>query len=174
MTLTLRPGEQRFIPDVVATLRAQGASVGPKGPAYAGPLFVRFTAGGTAADGFAASRTSTPAAGGGGYGVSYSGVTLAESASGAAWVFGLQQNAANRSNFAMLNAASNLGPVSLRYPKADVQKWNVILYRNYPRNFRYQMMTAKLPRDESCFICHSISALGVKSAAQIGPLCPVA
>ncbi|HSB63255.1 MAG TPA: hypothetical protein VLJ18_03770, partial [Thermoanaerobaculia bacterium] len=119
VTLTLRPGEQRFIPDVVATLRAQGASVGPKGPAYAGPLFVRFTSGGTAADGFAASRTSTPAAGGGGYGVSYPGVTLAESASGEAWVFGLQQNAANRSNFAMLNAASNLGPVSLRYDVFD-------------------------------------------------------
>ena len=66
-----------------------------------------------------AARTSTPAAGGGGYGVSYPGVTLAESASAAAWVFGLQQNAASRSNFALLNAASNLGPVSLKYEVFD-------------------------------------------------------
>jgi hypothetical protein len=51
--------------------------------------------------------------------VSYPGVTLAESASAAAGVFGLQQNASSRSNFALLNAASNLGPISLRYDVYD-------------------------------------------------------
>ncbi|MCM3875358.1 MAG: hypothetical protein NEA02_02950, partial [Thermoanaerobaculia bacterium] len=98
VTETLKPGEQRFFPGIVDYLRARGASVGPKGAAYAGSLFVRFTAGGAVADGYVASRTSTPAAGGGGYGVSYAGVTLAESASTEAWVFGLQQNAESRSN----------------------------------------------------------------------------
>jgi hypothetical protein len=43
---------------------------------------------------------------------------------------------------------------SLRYPKADLQHWNILLYRNYPRDFRVQMFSAKLPRDENCFICH--------------------
>ncbi|MGE5718129.1 MAG: beta strand repeat-containing protein, partial [Acidobacteriota bacterium] len=119
VAVTLKPGEQRFIPDVVDYLRAHGASVGPQGMAYAGPLFVQFTSGGTVVDGYVASRTSTPAAGGGKYGVSYPGVTLAESASAEAWVFGLQQNGANRSNFAMLNAAANLGPISLRYDVFD-------------------------------------------------------
>jgi hypothetical protein len=119
VTETLKPGEQRFIPNVVDYLRAHGASPGAKGPAYAGPLFVRFTAGGKAADGYVASRTSSPAAGGGGYGVSYAGVGLAESASAEAWVFGLQQNAAGRSNLALLNAATNLGPISLRYDVYD-------------------------------------------------------
>ena len=49
VTETLKPGEQRFIPNVVDYLRAHGASAGPKGAPYAGPLFVRFTAGGAAA-----------------------------------------------------------------------------------------------------------------------------
>lgn len=119
VTETLKPGEQRFIPNVVDYLRTHGASVAPKGASYAGPLFVRFTVGGKAADGYVASRTSTPAVGGGGYGVSYPGVTLAESASAEAWVFGLQQNAESRSNFAVLNAAANLGPISLSYEVYD-------------------------------------------------------
>ncbi|MEO8056533.1 MAG: hypothetical protein ABI768_15335, partial [Acidobacteriota bacterium] len=119
VTETLKPGEQRFIPDVVEYLRSRGASPGAKGASYAGPLFVRFSAGGAAADGYVASRTSAPAPGGGGYGVSYAGVALAETASASAWVFGLQQNAASRSNLGLLNAATNLGTISLRYDVYD-------------------------------------------------------
>lgn len=59
---------------------------------------------------------------------------------------------------------------SLRYPKADVQKWNILLYRNYPRGFRYQMMSAKLPRDESCFICHSNPLAGLQGLPEGGHL----
>jgi uncharacterized repeat protein (TIGR03803 family) len=119
VTETLKPGEQRFIPDVVEYLRSRGASPGVKGASYAGPLFVRFTAGGAAVDGYVASRTSAPAAGGGGYGVSYAGVALAETASSSAWVFGLQQDAASRSNLGLLNAATNLGTITLRYDVYD-------------------------------------------------------
>jgi len=43
---------------------------------------------------------------------------------------------------------------SLRYPKVDVQSWGVMLYRNWPRDRRYQMFTVRLPRDSSCFICN--------------------
>ena len=43
---------------------------------------------------------------------------------------------------------------SLRYPKGDPQTWAIMLYRNYPRQFRYQFFTSKLPRGSSCFICH--------------------
>lgn len=59
---------------------------------------------------------------------------------------------------------------SLRYPKADVQSWNVLLYRNYPRDFRYQMFSAKLPRDENCFICHSNPLAGLQGLPRGGNL----
>src|SRR6266540_205462 len=35
---------------------------------------------------------------------------------------------------------------SLRYPHSAQQTWGILLYRNYPRDFRYQMFSAKLPR----------------------------
>ncbi len=59
---------------------------------------------------------------------------------------------------------------SLRYPKAEVQKWNVHLYRNYPRDFRYQMFAAKLPRDENCFICHASPLAGLVGLPEAGHL----
>jgi hypothetical protein len=43
---------------------------------------------------------------------------------------------------------------ALRYPKGDPQRWGVLLYRNRPRDRRYQMFSAKLPRDSGCFICN--------------------
>jgi Domain of unknown function (DUF5916) len=43
---------------------------------------------------------------------------------------------------------------SLRYKTADVQTWGIILYRNYPRDRRYQMFTHRLPRGSSCFVCN--------------------
>jgi len=42
---------------------------------------------------------------------------------------------------------------SLRYPRADPVTWNVLLYRNYPRQFRTQMMSARMPRGGNCFVC---------------------
>ncbi len=50
---------------------------------------------------------------------------------------------------------------SLRYNKADPQTWNVLLYRNRPRDFRYQMFNVKLPRESSCFICHAQKIVGL-------------
>ena len=43
---------------------------------------------------------------------------------------------------------------SLRYKTADIQTWGIILYRNYPRDRRYQMFTHRLPRGSSCFVCN--------------------
>ena len=40
---------------------------------------------------------------------------------------------------------------SIRYSGTD---WRVLIYRNYPRDRRYQMFTSRLPRDVSCFICN--------------------
>ena len=35
---------------------------------------------------------------------------------------------------------------SLRYRHLDPQTWGILLYRNYPRDFRYQFFSARLPR----------------------------
>jgi len=42
---------------------------------------------------------------------------------------------------------------SIRYPDSDPEHWGILLYRNRPREFRYQYFTSKLPRDRNCFIC---------------------
>src|SRR5262245_7410414 len=44
---------------------------------------------------------------------------------------------------------------SLRYGNDDPQTWGILLYRNYPREYRYQMFSARLPRGGNCFICRS-------------------
>jgi hypothetical protein len=42
---------------------------------------------------------------------------------------------------------------SLRYERKDPQTWGILVYRNRPRDFRYQMFSARLPRGRNCFIC---------------------
>ena len=51
---------------------------------------------------------------------------------------------------------------SLRYSKANIQQWNVMLYRNRPRDYRYQMFSNPQPRDSSCFVCNSRPLSGLK------------
>ena len=43
---------------------------------------------------------------------------------------------------------------SLRYNESDPEQWGIMLYRNHPREYRYQMFTSRLPRDSTCFICN--------------------
>ena len=50
---------------------------------------------------------------------------------------------------------------SLRYTDPDPAQWGILLYRNRPRDFRYQMFTSRLPRDSSCFICNSRPLVGL-------------
>jgi hypothetical protein len=59
---------------------------------------------------------------------------------------------------------------SLRYAKADVQSWGILLYRNYPRDYRYQMFSSRLPRGSSCFICHSGTVTGLQGLPAGGAL----
>ncbi len=62
---------------------------------------------------------------------------------------------------------------SLRYPKAakgEIQTWGILLYRNHPREFRRQYFSAKLPRDENCFICHSNPLTGLEGLPAGGHL----
>jgi hypothetical protein len=62
---------------------------------------------------------------------------------------------------------------SLRYPKADPQTWGVMLYRNYPRDFRYQFMTTRLPKGTPCFICHANELPGLTRLPSAGHLVAV-
>ena len=43
---------------------------------------------------------------------------------------------------------------SIRYSDPDPERWGVLLYRNRPREFRYQYFSSRLPRDRDCFICN--------------------
>ncbi len=53
---------------------------------------------------------------------------------------------------------------SLRYPAAaaDPRTWGVMLYRNWPREYRYQMFSTTMPRGASCFICRSNPLSGLR------------
>jgi len=42
---------------------------------------------------------------------------------------------------------------SLRYSGSNPAQWGLILYRNMPRDRRYQMFSNKLPRGKNCFVC---------------------
>ncbi len=101
---SLQPHEQKIIPDALDYLRGKGVAIGPKGAAsYAGAVQISALRNGLLAWLFAGARTAAPAAGGGEYGLFYRATQVAEAASGEAWVFGLQQNGANRSNLAVVN-----------------------------------------------------------------------
>jgi hypothetical protein len=50
---------------------------------------------------------------------------------------------------------------SLRYEGGSDPTWGLLLYRNYPRDRRYQFFSARLPRDVSCFICNSSKLTGL-------------
>jgi hypothetical protein len=50
---------------------------------------------------------------------------------------------------------------SLRYPRADPQSWGLLLWRNYPREYRYLIYSSPLPRNSNCLICHSSEMTGL-------------
>jgi hypothetical protein len=59
---------------------------------------------------------------------------------------------------------------SLRYNTVDPQTWGILLYRNFPRDRRYQFFSAKLPRGGNCFICRSNTLVGMEHLPAGGHL----
>jgi hypothetical protein len=57
---------------------------------------------------------------------------------------------------------------SLRYPKGNPRTWRIMLYRNYPRDYRYQFFNVRLPRGGSCFICRGTSLTGLEGLPSGG------
>ena len=101
-SLTLQAGEQSILPNLVDHLRRQGVDgLGGANRAFAGALFTRVSEGDMSGIVIGA-RTGSPG-GGGQYGVFYNAVPDGSASTGSAWIYGLQQNATNRSNLALVN-----------------------------------------------------------------------
>lgn len=59
---------------------------------------------------------------------------------------------------------------SLRYDTGDPQTWNILVWRNYPREFRYGFHSAPIPRGGNCLICnmHPLTGLtGLPDASNL-------
>jgi Domain of unknown function (DUF5916) len=59
---------------------------------------------------------------------------------------------------------------SLRYKRQDPQQWNIMLYRNRPRDFRYQYFSMKIPKGRNCFVCGSNPLTGLTGLPAGGHL----
>ena len=102
ISIVLAAGEQKVIPNFVQFLRSQGvAGVVAPGPTFAGALYLT-VAGQDQGGVFLGARTQT-AGGGGRYGLFYTALANGTTATTAAWLNGLQQNAENRTNLALVN-----------------------------------------------------------------------
>jgi len=51
---------------------------------------------------------------------------------------------------------------SLRYKNVDPQTWGIILFRNYPRQSRYQFFSARLPKNSNCLVCRENRLVGLE------------
>lgn len=59
---------------------------------------------------------------------------------------------------------------SLRYPKGDPQTWGIQIWRNYPRDNRYFILSNPVPRGSNCSLCHIRSITGLTGLPQGGHL----
>ncbi len=102
-SLRLKAGEQHILPGIVEELRRREVEgIGPANRAYVGALFA------TPAEGdmsgiVIGARTGAPDNRGGQYSLFYNGVPYGTASVESAWIYGLQQNAENRSNLALVN-----------------------------------------------------------------------
>jgi len=111
-SLSLKAGEQRIVPQIVNWLRRQGvAGIGPAGPAFVGALFATPSEGDMSGIVIGA-RTGSPDKRGGQYSLFYNAVPYGLATVESAWIYGLQQNAENRSNLALVNTGEDDGSSS--------------------------------------------------------------
>ncbi len=59
---------------------------------------------------------------------------------------------------------------SLRYPKRDVQEWRILVWRNYPREYRYFLQSRPIPRGSDCLVCHAQPMAGLSALPTSGGL----
>lgn len=58
---------------------------------------------------------------------------------------------------------------SLRYSSRN-PTWNVLVWRNYPRDFRYAFYSAPVPRGSNCLVCHAVPITGLENLPESGHL----
>jgi hypothetical protein len=122
VTNSVGAGRELRIPDVIQYLRDHGAPLPASGPAILGSLGVTFLDVTDPSLVFAGSRTSTPnpdAAVGGSFGLFASAIPDATPPSGPLTIFGLREDAAFRSNLALVDLPGGDGPASL-----SIQLWD--------------------------------------------------
>jgi hypothetical protein len=103
--LFLKPGEQKIIPNFVSWFRQMWfPGIWVPESSVAAPLMIR-PSDGSLEGVFVGARTSTPTAYGGSFGVFYSAVASQDASAGNVWIYGLQQNAENRTNLGITNTA---------------------------------------------------------------------
>jgi hypothetical protein len=106
VSITLAAREQRVIPAFVKYLRDQGIpGIGAPGGTVAGALTLTATGAETGGI-FLGGRTQT-SGGGGRYGLFYTALAHGTAATSGAWLYGLQQNAENRTNLALVNTGGS-------------------------------------------------------------------
>ena len=59
---------------------------------------------------------------------------------------------------------------SLRYPREEVQTWRILVWRNYPREYRYALHSQPVPRGSDCIVCHAQPMTGLASLPGSGGL----
>ena len=106
-SLTLNPGEQLIVPNLVHYLRGLkgGAAALPAGSSYAGPIFATVVQDAPGIDAYGlylAARTST-SAGAKEYSVSYQSSPMLAAPSSDVWIFSLRRDSENRTNLALVN-----------------------------------------------------------------------
>jgi hypothetical protein len=57
---------------------------------------------------------------------------------------------------------------SLRYNDAQQQTWNILVWRNYPRDFRYAFQSAAVPRGSNCYMCWMHPIVGLEGLPKAG------
>ncbi|HEY2321888.1 MAG TPA: DUF5916 domain-containing protein [Thermoanaerobaculia bacterium] len=58
---------------------------------------------------------------------------------------------------------------SLRYSSRN-PTWNILIWRNYPRDFRYAFYTSPVWRDANCLVCNSAPIVGLTDLPEAGHL----
>jgi len=52
---------------------------------------------------------------------------------------------------------------SLRYADSNPERWRVLLYRNWPRDYQYEITSTPLPRESHCIVCNFQPLVGLES-----------
>ncbi len=102
-SLELEAGQQLILPDIVEELRRREVEgIVQANRAFVGALFAT-PAQGDLSGVVIGARTGAPDNRGGQYSLFYNGVPYGSASTESAWIYGLQQNAENRSNLALVN-----------------------------------------------------------------------